>query len=173
VSAAPAKRRTGPLRFRRTPRDADPEAVRALARRTGVFTAQECAVAGELVEDRLERGARSGYLFVFAERAGELAGFIAWGPIPLTRASYDLYWIIVDPAWQGVGLGRDLVRRTEQAVLARGGAAVYIETSSLERYARTRRFYRRAGYRQAARLSDFYAPGDDKVVFCKTLIRKV
>ncbi|HEU4618001.1 MAG TPA: GNAT family N-acetyltransferase [Gammaproteobacteria bacterium] len=166
-------RRRGPvaLRFRRKPKPADADAVRALARRTGVFTAEECAVAGELVYARLELGGRSGYHFVFVDRADDLVGYVAWGPIPMTRASYDLYWIIVDPTCQGTGLGRDLMRRTEEAVLARGGGAVYIETSSVDRYARTRRFYRRAGYRQVARLSDFYAPGDHKIVFCKTLIR--
>jgi ribosomal protein S18 acetylase RimI-like enzyme len=160
------------LRFRQTPRAEDAAAVRALARKTGVFTAEECAVAGELVEDRLELGARSGYFFLFAEQAGDLVGYVAWGPIPMTRASYDLYWIMVDPARQGGGLGRELMLRTEEAVRARGGGAIYIETSSLERYARTRRFYRRAGYGRAARLPDFYAPGDHKIVFCKTLIRK-
>jgi GNAT superfamily N-acetyltransferase len=129
-------------------------------------------VAGELVEDRLEQGARSGYLFIFAEQAGELVGYVAWGAIPMTRASYDLYWIMVDPVRQGGGLGRELMRRTEDAVSARGGGGLYIETSSLGRYSRTRRFYRHAGYRRAARLRDFYAPGDHKIVFCKTLIQK-
>jgi ribosomal protein S18 acetylase RimI-like enzyme len=79
---------------------------------------------------------------------------------------------MVDPSRQGGGLGRDLMRRAEEAVQARGGGAIYIETSSLERYSRTRRFYRHAGYRRAARLPDFYAPGDHKIVFCKILIDK-
>lgn len=161
------------LRFRQTARAEDAEAVRALAKRTGVFTSEECAVAGELIEDRLKLGARSGYFFLFAEQAGVLVGYVAWGPIPMTRASYDLYWIMVDPGRQGGGLGRELMRRTEDAVAARGGGAIYIETSSLERYSRTRRFYRHAGYRRAARLAHFYAPGDHKIVFCKMLIGKI
>jgi ribosomal protein S18 acetylase RimI-like enzyme len=80
---------------------------------------------------------------------------------------------MVDPARQGGGLGRELMLRTEEAVRARGGGAIYIETSSLERYSRTRRFYRHAGYRRVARLAHFYAPGDHKIVFCKMLIGKI
>ena len=34
-------------------------------------------------------------------------------------------------------------------------------------YAPTRGFYLRCGYYQAALLKDFYAPGDDKVIYAK------
>jgi hypothetical protein len=33
----------------------------------------------------------------------------------------------------------------------------------------THRFYERCGYRQAAFLEDFYAPGDGKVIFVRSL----
>jgi hypothetical protein len=61
------------------------------------------------------------------------------------------------------------MRLAEGAVARRGGGGLYIETSSRKVYARTRRFYRDAGYRQVARLRDFYAAHDHKVVFCKTI----
>jgi hypothetical protein len=44
-----------------------------------------------------------------------------------------------------------------------------IETSSLPRYEPTRRFYLKHGYEPAAVLRDFYADGDDPVVFGKRL----
>ena len=49
------------------------------------------------------------------------------------------------------------------------GTALYAETSGRLQYAPTRSFYRRCGYREAAVFADFYAPGDDKVVFEKHL----
>jgi ribosomal protein S18 acetylase RimI-like enzyme len=162
-------------RVRKTARAEDVAAVRELAARTGVFYAEECDVAAELVDERLKRGAASGYFFAFAEvkrGAGRpaLVGYAAWGPVPMTQGSFDLYWIIVDPAYQGQGLGRRLLAAAEQSARSRGGRRLYIETSSRDRYARTRRFYRRAGYAREARLTDFYAPRDDKVIFCKMLI---
>jgi ribosomal protein S18 acetylase RimI-like enzyme len=157
------------IRFRSRPKAADAPALRRLVASTGVFYRQERAVALELLEARLERGGKSGYSFVFAERGGELLGYAAWGRTPLTQRTFDLYWIVVAPAAQGHGLGRALLRAVEQAIAARGGGNLLIETSSRPAYVRTRRFYREAGYDQVARLRDFYAPGDDKVMFCQVI----
>lgn len=155
--------------YRSRPRPSDVPALRHLVAATRVFYREERAVALEVLEARLTQGRKSGYEFLFAERAGELLGYCAWGKVPLTRASYDLYWIAVAPGAQGQGVGQALMARTEEVVARRGGGGLYIETSSRGVYARTRRFYRDAGYRQVARLRDFYAAGDDKVVFCKVV----
>jgi len=155
--------------YRRRPRPADLPALRRLVAATHVFYPAELRIALELLEVRLSRGPRSGYEFFFAERAGRLVGYCAWGTVPLTQRSYDLYWIAVAPDAQGQGIGQQLMKLAEGAVERRGGGGLYIETSSRAVYARTRRFYRDAGYRRVARLPDFYAPGDHKVVFCKTI----
>jgi ribosomal protein S18 acetylase RimI-like enzyme len=89
--------------------------------------------------------------------------------VPLTQRSFDLYWIAVAPDAEGQGVGRALMQLVERAVAARGGGHLYIETSSRRVYRRTRRVDRAAGYRQAARLADFYAPGDHKIMFCKAI----
>jgi D-alanine-D-alanine ligase len=158
------------VRFRSRARPADLPALRRLIDATRVFYPAERAIALELLEQRLRRGSASGYWFFFAEQRGELVGYCAWGDVPLTERSYDLYWIAVAPRCQGSGLGRQLLLLAEQAVARRGGGQLYIETSSRAVYRRTRRFYRAAGYRQVARLVDFYAPRDHKVVFCKTIV---
>jgi len=150
-------------------RPADVAAVAALVAATGFFSAEEIAVAGELVAERIARGAVSGYEFRFADGAAGLAGYSCFGRIPLTQASYDLYWIVVAPQLQGHGLGRRLLAASEAAVMAAGGRRLYAETSSRPLYAPTRAFYRRCGYREAATLPDFYAPGDGKVVFERRL----
>lgn len=155
------------VRLRRTPRPADVAAVRRLAAAVGVFSSAEQAVAVELITARLQHGRASGYHFVFADVRGRPVGYCTWGPIPMTAGSYDLYWIVVDPAHGGAGVGRALLAEAERAVVRRGGTALYIETSSRAEYARTRRFYLRAGYARVARLPDFYAPGDDKVIYRK------
>jgi ribosomal protein S18 acetylase RimI-like enzyme len=46
---------------------------------------------------------------------------------------------------------------------------MYAETSGRPQYEPTRAFYERMGYQVAARLKDFYAPGDDKVIFARRL----
>jgi GNAT superfamily N-acetyltransferase len=160
-----------PLHFRDEPNEDDRRAVRGLTAATGVFSADECAVAAELVEARLAQGLASGYRLIFAERAGSLEGYVCFGPIPLTRSSYDLYWLAVQPAAQRAGLGRRLMAMAETAALRAGGTAMYVETSTRLQYLPTRVFYERLGYRLAAELPDFYGPGDGQAIFRKQLAR--
>ena len=70
---------------------------------TGVFSAVEVDVAVELVEVQAENAEqKSDYHFVFAEgENGRVAGYTCYGPIALTAASYDLYWIAVDKSMHG------------------------------------------------------------------------
>src|SRR5262249_44392879 len=143
--------------------------VRATVSSTGFFTAAEIAVAVELIEERLLKGIASGYHFLFAEEAGKPLGYACYGPVPATLATWDLYWIAVHSERQREGLGRMLLDRVERAIADAGGRDIYIETSSRESYAPTRRFYGNAGYRLAAEFPDFYAPGDGKRVYVKRL----
>ena len=150
-------------------RPADPDRIRNLAAATGFFSREEAEVAAELAEERLTRGAASGYHFLLAEEAGELLGFACFGPIPCTRGAYDLYWIVVRPDRQGGGLGRRLLTAAEARIAAAGGRRVYIDTSSRPQYAPTRAFYRACGFREEALLAGFYDQGDGKAIFCKVL----
>ncbi len=147
----------------------DREAVRRMVGSTGVFSPVEIDVAVELVDDRLESGPQSDYCFVFAEHEGRAVGYTCYGKIPLTAASFDLYWIAVDKTFHGRKIGRMLLEKTEELIRQSGGRQVYIETSNRHQYAPTRGFYLRCGYRQEAILRDFYAAGDDKVIYVKEL----
>jgi D-alanine-D-alanine ligase len=155
------------LVFRCDPRPDDANRIREIVASTGVFSPVEIDVAVELLVDRLEKGPPSGYHFLFAEQNGRTLGYTCYGPIPLTAASYDLYWIAVDKNCQGQKIGQLLLAKTEELTSAAGGRQVYIETSNRAQYAPTRKFYLRTGYRQEALLRDFYAPGDDKVIYVK------
>jgi ribosomal protein S18 acetylase RimI-like enzyme len=148
-------------------RHSDRDAVQTIVERTEFFRADEVNVAVELVDEYLARGLASGYHFVFAENEGAVVGYACYGPIACTVASYDLYWIAVDPTQQGQGIGRQLIQATEAEIAATGGRRIYIDTSGQPKYAPTRAFYERSGFRCAARLVDFYAPGDDRLIYQK------
>ena len=158
-----------PAALRDQIRAGDAERIRALARDTGFFSAEEEQIAGELAEESLARGEAAGYHYLFCEEGAELVGYTCFGPIPCTQASWDLYWIAVAPRMQGHGLGRHLALATEERIRARGGTRVYVDTSGRVQYRPTRAFYEACGYGVAARFEDFYAPGDDKVVYLKVL----
>jgi ribosomal protein S18 acetylase RimI-like enzyme len=98
-----------------------------------------------------------------------MQGYACFGPHSLTQGTYDLYWIVVDPTAQGHGIGHALLARVEAEVQARGGRLLLVETSGTPAYAPARRFYESSGYRCEAVVHDFYAPGDDLLIFSKDL----
>jgi hypothetical protein len=57
----------------------------------------------------------------------------------------------------------------EAALAGRGARLLVVETSSRADYAGTRQFYARSGYHEAARVRDFYAPADDRIVLTTRL----
>ena len=146
-----------------------PEVVRRLCGSTGNFSPEEVDLAEELVQENLRLGPASGYRFIWARQDGPTLGYACFGPIPCTLGSFDLYWIAVDRAHQGAGIGQRLMALVEEMVAAGGGRRVYVDTSSRPDYQPTRFFYQRQGYTCEAVISDFYAAGEDKVIFKKTL----
>jgi ribosomal protein S18 acetylase RimI-like enzyme len=158
-----------PIAFRYEVSQEDRRIVREIVASTGFFSPVEIDVAVELVEERLAKGPPSDYHFVFAERGNETLGYTCYGPIALTAASYDLFWIAVNKDYQGQKIGRILLENSEELILAAGGGEVYIEPSNRGQYASTRGFYLRCGYREAAVLKDFYDLNDDKVIYEKVL----
>ncbi len=160
------------LLFRRRIKASDRKAVAAVTSSTGFFNREEVLVAVELVDERLLKGPKSGYAFLFCQEGeGPVLGYTCYGRVPGTQESFDLYWIAVDKRAQGQGIGRRLLGRTEKDIARRGGARIYLETSSRDLYGRTRAFYSSSGYVREAVLRDFYAPGDSKVIYVKELIK--
>jgi ribosomal protein S18 acetylase RimI-like enzyme len=165
---APPTLPTG-LHLREEPIATDRDAVRTIVADSGFFTDAEIDIAVELVDERLTKGPASGYDFAFLESSGAVAGYACYGEIPCTTGSYDLYWVAVDKSQQRRGLGKLLVELVEERLRQKRGRKVYIETSSKPLYDPTRAFYTRCGYHEVANFPDFYAPGDGKVVYEKTL----
>ena len=149
----------------------DREAIRRILVATGVFTGEEVAIALELVDAVLEKPGQKDYIIRVMEEEGNVLGYYCVGPTPATQATFDLYWIAVDPAAQGKGTGAELDRHAIGLIGEMGGRLVIAETSSRPAYDRTRAFYVRQGYTELARIREYYRPGDDLVVFGKYLTR--
>jgi ribosomal protein S18 acetylase RimI-like enzyme len=145
---------------------ADRRRIEEITRAVRVFREDEVPVALEVFD-----GAVAGspdYLALGAMLDQRLVGWICWGPTPCTVGTYDLYWMAVDPTAQGAGIGAALVREMEGR-LAGSARLIVVETAGRPDYRPTRAFYEARGYRKAAIIPDFYAPGDDQVVYVKHL----
>ena len=157
--------KTENITFRTIVKFEDIEDVTGIVRSTNFFREDEVLVARELVEEAFHKGKESGYEFIFAEVGGRTISYSCYGLIPCTLKSYDLYWIATHNDFRGMGIGRIVLKKTEEAVAMLGGKTVYVETSSKEQYVSTRVFYEKNEYTLKARIEDFYDIGDDKCVY--------
>jgi GNAT superfamily N-acetyltransferase len=143
--------------------------LRDLVEATGVFTEEEVVIALELIDAVLSVPGQTDYIIRVCEEEGKVAGYYCVGPTPATEGTFDLYWVAVDPALHGKGIGRALDEHACDLVRGMSGRLIIAETSSLPRYSRTRDFYVRRGYGELAKIVDYYRPGDDLVVYGKYL----
>jgi ribosomal protein S18 acetylase RimI-like enzyme len=147
---------------------ADRPAIERMLAECGAFSAEECKVALELVDDWL--GSGDAFYLHFAALLGETpAGYVCIGRTPMTQSTWHLYWICVSPAFQRRGVARRLHEFAEEFIRSRAGKRVVVETSGRTDNSGSREFYRAIGYRVAGEIPDYYRPGDSCLFYWKEL----
>ncbi|MFN8611676.1 MAG: GNAT family N-acetyltransferase [Vulcanimicrobiota bacterium] len=89
-------------------------------------------------------------------------GFILWTTCGLLNGY--IRTIAVEPAYQGRGLGQQLVAHAEHAILKQS-PNVFLCVSSFN--GRARQLYERLGYEQVGCLTNFVIPGHDEFLMRK------
>ena len=145
----------------------DKAPVIQILRTTGMFSKEEVAVAEELIDIFLKNKDQKDYLIYVSDDDGTVTGYVCYGPAPATDGTFDLYWIAVSPEWQNKRIGKQLLAFVEEKISTEGGRIIIIETSSQGKYIPTQEFYKRNLYNIEARISGFYSPGDDRLIFVK------
>jgi ribosomal protein S18 acetylase RimI-like enzyme len=145
----------------------DREQIRQFIIETDVFTYNEISVAMELIDTYLNNPKQGDYDCYSAVNGDEVLGYICLGPTPVTDGTYDLYWIVVKPSEHRGGVGKDLIHFAENIVKQNKGRLLIAETSSQPKYESTRKFYFGVGYKELARIKDYYKIGDDLVMYGK------
>jgi ribosomal protein S18 acetylase RimI-like enzyme len=147
----------------------DKPAIMQILQATPEFKPDEVVVAEEILDSYLSDPSGSGYHVLVAEVGSSVVGYICYGSTPLTEGTWDMYWLAVAANEQRRGIGRALLALAEGKIKEAQGRLAIIETSSKPEYEKTRRFHYSQGYQVVGRISDFYAPGDDKLIFQKRL----
>lgn len=142
----------------------DMAAVATILDKTGLFPSE---MLPEMAEPFL--GRTEDHLWLVISDTERLLGFAYSEPERMTDNTYNLLAIAVLPERQGEGIGKALVQAVEWQLADAGGRILIVETSSLDEYQGTRAFYDGQGFVREALIREFYAAGEDKVVFWKKL----
>ena len=137
----------------------------ALVRSVAEFTPDEVEVALELIESTLAE--TDDYRVLVALEGDRVVGYACFGPTPMTKGTFDLYWIASSRNARGSGVGRALIDAVMQRLRACGGRLLRVETSSRDEYIATRRFYDRASFEHAATIPGFYDVDDDLLIYVR------
>jgi D-alanine-D-alanine ligase len=134
-----------------------------------MFRGDEIDVADEILTEAIRDGDRGDYHVLVAEAAGQAIGWSCHGRVPLTDATYDLYWIAVHPEHQRQRVGRILLAEIERQLSQVDARWLLAETSSAPSYEKTRGFYEKTGFAVVGDVADFYRPGDGRLTYGKRL----
>ena len=138
---------------------------------TRAFNQEEIDVAMELIDLVLRDEKQNDYkIHCMVDDEDQAVGYICYGLTPMTQGTFDLYWVSVDPNFQSKRVGSKLLDFLEQEVRKEGGRMILADTSTIPQYGKTKSFYLRNGFREVARIPDYYHPGNDRITFCKRLL---
>ena len=149
----------------RQTRKSDITALQAVLDATDLFPAQMLPelISGFLANDDPED------IWLTCEQNGQAIGFCYAVPEQMADGAWNMLAVAVRPDEQSRGCGAALTVALEKHLTTRGQRILIADTSGTLAFARTRAFYLANGYSQEARIRDFWAPGDDKIVFWKAL----
>jgi ribosomal protein S18 acetylase RimI-like enzyme len=99
----------------------------------------------------------------------EPVGVAYCAPEPITSGTWNLLMLWTRQDSHRKGYGSALVGQVEAMLKERGVRLLIVETSGVDDFDPARNFYERCGFRQEARVKDFYAQGDDKLIYTKPL----
>lgn len=144
----------------------DSDALLAIVESSGQFDENGLAHVKETLNSYLA-GESDGLWFTADD--GEPVGVAYCAPEPVTDGTWNLLMLWTRHDRNGLGHGSALVHRVEQVLTRREGRLLIVETSGLPDFENARAFYSKCGFTQEARIKNFFAAGDDKIVYTKML----
>lgn len=152
----------------RTLINTDRDKIKNILVDTKNFNADEIKIAMELIDLYINELNQKDYeIFTDADESGTINGYVCIGPRPLTKGTYDLYWIAVNPNVQSKGIGSGLIAYIENYLKQKQVRLILIETSGKLSYEKERKFYEKNLYDKFVEIKDFYDAGDSLVIYGK------
>jgi ribosomal protein S18 acetylase RimI-like enzyme len=146
----------------------DKPALLHVAESCGLFQAEELGELEGMIDAFLS-GEMEGHQWLVLREGNQVKAAAYYAPETFADGVWNLYFIGVLADQQGKGCGSAILKHVEEELRSQGQRILIIETSGLDGFELTRKFYDQHGYAVEARIRDYYQEGEDKVVFWKKL----
>ncbi len=150
----------------RSTQQSDASAILAIVEQSGQFDADGLAHVKDTLEQHL---AGDGEGIWLTADDGELVGVAYCAPEPVASGTWNLLMLWTRSDRHGKGHGAALVKQMERELQDHAARLLIVETSGLPAFAPARSFYAKCGFVHEASIRNFFAAGDDKLVFTKPL----
>ena len=138
---------------------ADTPSLIVLSASSGLFEVEELGAIQDMLDDYHGTKVSNGHQIVAYDEGGTLLGIAYFCPKEFTDRVWELLMIAVDPA-RHLQIGSRMLLAVEEAIKTANGRLLLIETSDKSSFERTRQFYRKHGYSEVSRVSDYFTDRD-------------
>jgi ribosomal protein S18 acetylase RimI-like enzyme len=107
----------------------------------------------------------------FTADDGEPVGVAYCAPEAVTNGTWNLLMLWTRKDKSSQGHGKALVGHVESQLARQAARLLIVETSGLAEFEVARSFYIKCGFVQEARVRNFFADGDDKLIYTKSIGR--
>jgi ribosomal protein S18 acetylase RimI-like enzyme len=152
------------MNIRRT-KTGDIASLMHVLNQTGLFPSE---MLPDMIGSSLDSQSDAG-IWLTCEQNETAVGFCYAVPEKLTEGTWNMLALAVLPSLQGQGIGRAIVLELEAVLRKAGHRLLIVDTSSDSQFDGTRSFYHKLDYAEEARIREFWAAGNDKIVFRKPL----
>lgn len=142
------------------------EALSSILSASGQFDADSLAYVMETLDSHLENPETEVW---FTALEDEPVGFAYCAPEPVTSGTWNLLMLWTKDGYQGKGFGSALVSSVEKELAKRDARLLIVETSQLPEFETARSFYEKCGFRFEAEVKNFFAQGDNKLIYTKPI----
>ncbi len=147
----------------------DKDSVYEIISTTKNFNDKDKKVAVDLIETYIENKYEGSYVECLIKDE-KVIGFIYYEEAPLCEGVFEIYYVAIAPDERGKGYGKLFFNDLETRLKKKGLRIILLETSSIEEYLPTIKFYESIGYKAVGRIKDYYKLGDDKLTYEKRFI---
>ena len=154
--------------FRNEIFEQDLESIKDILSSTGFFEGapDEIDAALKSARQALKDGNTiENHAFLFLEQDAETIGYTCFSRIPCTLSTYEIHWLAVHNNQRGRGIGKLLLNEVIKIIRQAGASKLILKTAGRDLYIPTQKFYLSCGFKEEARLKNYYSKGDDCLIY--------